>query len=71
MSKIISQLQPLCRSSMFDSSSLLSSRQLAAALIDHLKRSSLDCGQDADSNIIENDDFHVEAQAVDVEKTAF
>ena len=71
MSKIISQLQPLCRSSIFDSSSLLSSGQLAAALIDHLNRSSLDCGQDAVSNIIENDDFPVEVKAVDVERTAF
>ena len=56
---------------MFSSSSLLSSGQLAAALIDHLNRSSLDCGQDAASNIIENDDFPVEVQAVDVERTAF
>lgn len=56
---------------MLDSSSLLSSRQLAAALIDHLNRSSLDCGQDAASNIIENDDFSVEVQDVDVERTAF
>ena len=56
---------------MFSFSTLLSSRQLAAALIGHLNRSSLDCGQDAASNIIENDDFPVEVQAVDVERTAF
>ena len=57
---------------MFDSSSLLSSRQLAAALIEHLNRSSLDCGQeDNTSNMMENDDFPVDVQSVDVERTAF
>ena len=59
---------------MFDSSSLLSSGQLAAALLEHLHRSALECGQDGcavASNIIENDDFPVEVQAVGVERTAF
>ena len=56
---------------MFDSS-LLSSGQLAAALIEHLNRSSLDCGQEENtSSMMENDDFPVEVQAVDVERTAF
>ena len=54
---------------MFDSSNtnLLSSGQLAAALIDHLNKYSCDAAH----NIIENDDFPVEVQAVEVEKTAF
>ena len=57
---------------MFDSSSLLSSGQLAAALIEHLNRSSLNCGQEENtSSMMENDDFPVEVQAVDVERTAF
>ena len=59
---------------MFDSSSLLSSAQLAAALLEHLHRSAQECGQDGcavASNIIENDDFPVEVQAVGVERTAF
>ena len=54
---------------MFESShsSLLSSGQLAAALIDHLNKYSCDAAH----NIIENDDFPVEVQALEVEKTAF
>jgi hypothetical protein len=62
-------------SSVFDPSSLLSSRQLAAALIEHLNRSSLGCGPvegcETGGNTIEQDDFPVEVQAVGVERTAF
>ena len=61
---------------MFDSSSspLLSSDQLAAALIHHLNKSSLHStkeGCDEANDIIENDDFPVEVQAMEIERTTF
>ena len=61
---------------MFESTSspLLSSDKLAAALIHHLNKSSLHSikeGCDDANNIIENDDFPVEVQAMEIKRTTF